>query len=272
MHLGDRIYTLRTAKGLSQSDLADALEVSRQSVSKWETNTSVPDLEKLVKMSAFFGISLDELVTGEGASKETEEKTMAEPPQTVVIRTAKTPARKIVGWILLIVGAALALSGGPWAMLLALPFVVLGTVCLLAKRHTTYWSVWTAVVLLDGYLQMTTGIRWTLVFWTLDYAQDMNYMRLATGWGMLLWRLAFIILTVFLFSREERTPHGWIYVLTGLAILGLLIPVAQYITASGAFVILGWIKLAAVTALLTALFRWLRERKNPIASEQDDPL
>ena len=70
MTLGERIYKLRTEKEMSQGDLADALEVSRQSISKWETNGSVPELDKLVKLSEIFGISLDELVTG----KETEQQ------------------------------------------------------------------------------------------------------------------------------------------------------------------------------------------------------
>lgn len=64
MSLGERIYKLRTEKEMSQGDLADALEVSRQSISKWETNGSVPELDKLIKLSEIFGISLDELVTG----------------------------------------------------------------------------------------------------------------------------------------------------------------------------------------------------------------
>jgi len=64
MNLGESIYRLRTERNMSQGDLADALDVSRQSVSKWENNMAVPDLDKLVKMSELFGITLDELVTG----------------------------------------------------------------------------------------------------------------------------------------------------------------------------------------------------------------
>ena len=51
MNLGEKIYTLRTKSNMSQGALADALDVSRQSISKWENNTSVPELEKLIKMS-----------------------------------------------------------------------------------------------------------------------------------------------------------------------------------------------------------------------------
>ena len=59
MTLGETIRTVRSEKGMSQGDLADALDVSRQSVSKWETDASVPELDKLVKMCDLFGVSLD---------------------------------------------------------------------------------------------------------------------------------------------------------------------------------------------------------------------
>jgi DNA-binding XRE family transcriptional regulator len=58
---GKKIYELRTEKTLSQGDLADRLDVSRQSVSKWGKNTAVPDLDKLIKIRDIFEISLDEL-------------------------------------------------------------------------------------------------------------------------------------------------------------------------------------------------------------------
>ena len=52
MTLGERLARLRAQAGLSQDDLAERLDVSRQSVSKWENNVSVPDLDKLVKLGA----------------------------------------------------------------------------------------------------------------------------------------------------------------------------------------------------------------------------
>lgn len=65
MTLGERLIQLRAKAGLNQDTLAEQLGVSRQSVSKWENDASVPDLEKLVKLSGVFGVSLDELVKGE---------------------------------------------------------------------------------------------------------------------------------------------------------------------------------------------------------------
>lgn len=65
MTLGQRIHTLRSAAGLSQEQLAERLDVSRQAISKWELDTSAPDLDKLVLLGNLFGISLDQLVKGE---------------------------------------------------------------------------------------------------------------------------------------------------------------------------------------------------------------
>lgn len=64
MNLSENIFRLRTKMGLSQGDLANELDVSRQSVSKWENGTATPELEKLIGLSDVFGVSIDELVYG----------------------------------------------------------------------------------------------------------------------------------------------------------------------------------------------------------------
>ena len=89
MKLGNNIYLLRTRKGLSQGDLAEALDVSRQSVSKWETGGATPDLDKLLALCDLFGVTLDELVRGEVAEEPTApvaEEICNAPP------VAETPA------------------------------------------------------------------------------------------------------------------------------------------------------------------------------------
>ena len=64
MTMGQRLVRLRNERCLSQDALAAALGVSRQSVSKWETDASIPDLDRLVKLSELYEVSLDELVKG----------------------------------------------------------------------------------------------------------------------------------------------------------------------------------------------------------------
>ncbi|MBQ5897690.1 MAG: helix-turn-helix transcriptional regulator, partial [Oscillospiraceae bacterium] len=74
MTLGEKIYKLRTERNLSQGDLSEILEVSRQSVSKWENGAATPDLDKIIKLSEIFGITIDELVKNEDVSVSVSEE------------------------------------------------------------------------------------------------------------------------------------------------------------------------------------------------------
>lgn len=63
MELGEKIMTQRKLRGWSQEDLSNQLDVSRQSVSKWESGASTPDLDKIIRMSQLFGVTTDYLLT-----------------------------------------------------------------------------------------------------------------------------------------------------------------------------------------------------------------
>lgn len=65
MILADKIINERKKNGWSQEELADMLDVSRQSVSKWESAQSIPDLQKILKMADIFGVSTDYLLKDE---------------------------------------------------------------------------------------------------------------------------------------------------------------------------------------------------------------
>lgn len=64
MEFQNRLYDLRKKRGISQEELAGEVGVSRQTISKWETGESTPDMEKMIALSTYFGITLDELVLG----------------------------------------------------------------------------------------------------------------------------------------------------------------------------------------------------------------
>ena len=92
MILADKIIMLRKKQGWSQEELAEKLEVSRQSVSKWEGGLSVPDLNKIIAMSALFGVSTDFLLKDELeeiAPSETAETDDA-PPHSVSAEEANS--------------------------------------------------------------------------------------------------------------------------------------------------------------------------------------
>ncbi len=146
MSIGTKIYELRTAKNLSQGDLADRLDVSRQSVSKWETDMAVPDLDKLMKLCDVFEISLDEL-TGREVIKQREYPTGRQ-------NKTSTPAQRVIGYILftlsLIFGLFIVLFGTNEAdfiilLPIALAMLVCGLLCLFAGNKALYWCIWTAL-------------------------------------------------------------------------------------------------------------------------------
>ena len=62
MVLGEKLKRLRKSRGLSQEQLAAELNVSRQSISKWELGESKPEIENLIALSEFFNVSIDELL------------------------------------------------------------------------------------------------------------------------------------------------------------------------------------------------------------------
>jgi transcriptional regulator with XRE-family HTH domain len=148
MNLGENIYRLRTERNLSQGDFADALEVSRQSVSKWENNSAVPELEKLMKMAELFGITLDELVTG-----ATKEEPVAPPPQETPGPQAKRmlTTQQIIGIVLLgfgglcfIVFTVVGIFTGNLLLDLftGLPLMLCGLICLVYKKNIGLKCAW----------------------------------------------------------------------------------------------------------------------------------
>ena len=65
MILSEKIIMLRKKYGWSQEELAERLDISRQSVSKWEQAQSIPDLDKIIQLSTFFNVSTDYLIKDE---------------------------------------------------------------------------------------------------------------------------------------------------------------------------------------------------------------
>ena len=85
MNLSEKILHCRKKVGMSQLDLADALGVSRQAVSKWETGESNPDVTKLPQMAALFGVTTDYLLSDEPVEKAAEPAETPEPPQSTQV-------------------------------------------------------------------------------------------------------------------------------------------------------------------------------------------
>lgn len=76
MNMADRIQYLRKAKGFSQEELANKVGVSRQAVSKWESEQSTPDIEKIIIMSELFEVTTDYILKGIEPVNITNRKTI----------------------------------------------------------------------------------------------------------------------------------------------------------------------------------------------------
>ena len=153
MTLAEKILSLRTAQGLSQGDLAERLEVSRQSVSKWETGQSVPDLDKIIRLADQFGVSVDELVR-ESALPQPDPEQSAPEPQVIYMDHRQGPTlTQVLGIILMVLGGLLIvlslLSNGA-GLLIGLGLVVTALPLLLARKHP--WLILGWVIVGLGYV------------------------------------------------------------------------------------------------------------------------
>ena len=73
MSLGNHLFEARKKRGLSQEEVAGKLGVSRQTISKWETDETLPDIRQSKRLAALYGLSLDELVEFDMDVKESQE-------------------------------------------------------------------------------------------------------------------------------------------------------------------------------------------------------
>ena len=111
MTIADRIQSLRKSKGMSQEELADAVGVSRQAVSKWESEQATPDLEKVVIMSDIFEVTTDYLLKGIEPVKTDDHKTMADViDQKVLTEKNGSRAKTALKWFLIGFGILLAID------------------------------------------------------------------------------------------------------------------------------------------------------------------
>ncbi|MCI6054237.1 helix-turn-helix domain-containing protein [Dysosmobacter sp.] len=275
MSLGTNISRLRAEKHLSQGDLAELLDVSRQSVSKWETDGSVPDLDKLVKLSRVFDVTLDELVTGEAPA--------AAQPAAAPQSFHGYSGGKIAGTILLCM-AFLAVLVGTVAggrltgLFVCIPFSICGVICFLAQKHPGLWCAWAVYLTLELDIRWATGISWQLTLRTFSLQ---NYTCLLIAWVQLIAMLVMFTVTLHSF-RHTRFPlnrrnflllgGGWA-VLAGLYALKIwgywqMMQIPNLNHGLGQRLLLRCIDLtflvgfaALLTATVCALRSWRRRRK-----------
>ena len=126
MDLGKKLFELRKVKKLSQEDVAEKLNVTRQTVSKWETNQSTPDFDKIVPLCDLYGISTDELLKDEVKKEQKDDK--VENKKNIYENMTKNQinqkSAEIVSSSILIFIVAIAFAGIGVAVLRWNPIVV----------------------------------------------------------------------------------------------------------------------------------------------------
>lgn len=228
MSLGERIRSLRTERNMSQNDLAESLKVSRQSISKWETDGATPDLDKLVSMSEIFGITLDKLI--KGATPIPAMQALGAETSSPAPNAKEVPIRaphRIAGIILLCFGALIAillflLGGGLASLMFASPFLFCGIICLYTHKRAGLWCGWAVYLCVDLYLRYATGITWRIIWMTAQFTPEMNYMRLAIGWGQFLVGVLLIVLTLWSYRKKTAASNKKHIILAGTDLLLLV--------------------------------------------------
>jgi len=286
MTLGERIMTLRMEQQMSQSDLAEALDVSRQSISKWETDSSVPELDKLVALCEIFGVSMDMLVRGIGDSSDHRKErpqaaqpapeTETAPPETEaappreVIHMVKFETRKITGVLLFICAAVCmvigALSGDLAAgNLLAMPFIICGIICCACRKRAGLWCAWTVYLLGQIYIRVATGIHTYFLIAFLKGEMELT-INAIMAFAELVLTLLLVFFTVWSFrnepvkmpeSRKNMLLAGWILLAAARFALGLVSPMVTTRTFYWIFtVVKDWILYIALNVLAVLTYHW----------------
>ena len=119
MNIGERIYELRRKNSMSQEDLAEKMNVSRQSISKWESNQSVPEVEKIIQLSNIFNVSTDWILKGENSKKQTSQSNKNNLKSVQTVSTALNYTGFVIGTFILFEKQAV------WAVAVPIVFSIL---------------------------------------------------------------------------------------------------------------------------------------------------
>lgn len=146
MTFGEKLSKLRKENNYTQEQLADILGVSRQSVSKWESNMAYPETEKLIFLAKLFRCSTDYLLNDECVSKNGVTSTNSTTAKSGLFTT-----QKVIGYILLTVSLIAGilvslLSESDEELFILLPVVLsilaCSLICLFVEQKAGYWCVW----------------------------------------------------------------------------------------------------------------------------------
>ena len=160
--IGERIYDLRNRNNMSQGNLADKLDVSRQTISKWENNMCLPEAEKLLQLSEIFGVSIDYILKGEAEPQPSQEPIYIYVKDPEGAKYDEKTLRKYAGLVLSAVCGVLtiifALESSIFILLTA-PMTVLGVLLAINLKHPVLvfsWLLYAVVMVAAPYYTSVT--------------------------------------------------------------------------------------------------------------------
>ena len=286
MKLGEQIYEFRKERNLSQGDLADKLGVSRQSISKWENNLAMPELDKIVMLSEIFDVSIDRFLKGDAVAVTEEKAETMENDMQESENRVRTKRNNIVGIALLsICGLALLILtvlGGLGGLLtggaIIIPIVIIAIIYLKLRENEGLYSLWTVLMYLDLVTPFFTGISRHLVRYTFSRDVIINPTVLIMSWIYLLFTIFVIAYSFKVYinraiNNETKFKNRAITVLIILIlsivctvinnhfIFSYLIDSRNYILASILSCIFTEINFISLWTLVISLVRYLKYKK-----------
>jgi len=264
MTLGEKILSLRIEHHLSQGDLAEKMRVSRQSISKWETGASVPDIDKLIILSDMFSVSLDALVKNQEPEEREEVKENDFKTQEIPL---KYPPRKIVGYILFGVGLLSIVLG--LAVNLSLSFLggyllLCSIICLTFKNHPELMIGWGTFLPCAYLLPRITSANMGMIFHPYVYQGELP-LSLIVSFSF--WIVLFLLIFVTV-NRTRMKKHPLLF--CGWAVFSQIygfIPIAFRHTEETmkSYLILSWCVILFLLVLLfftgKSLYGYLKSSK-----------
>ncbi len=202
MTIGERISELRRTASLSQEYVAEKLGVSRQAVSKWETDASAPDTYNLIALSSLFGVSVEYLATGRTPTPTPDEAHKAGLQKAI-------GTQRILGFILLGAGLISLILGILLEEILILLsfYMLLGSViCLAVHKNIGFFSMWAFLALTALCLSGMVGNLFCIFIPSFynDLSYGMSSIWMIISFIFWIWLLAAITVTVVRIVKNKK--------------------------------------------------------------------
>lgn len=207
MNIGQRLFELRKAKQLSQEEVAEKLNVTRQTVSKWETDQSTPDFDKIVPICNLYEITADELFNGQKEIDNLEEN--EDNTEFVKRKKAKNIGK---GILLYFIGIVWIMISVP---VLTMNPVIAAAVMLIIFGIATFLIVYTCIIYKNKKTakeehesKIIKQIKMIISLITLIIYLTISFTTMAWHVTWILWIIAFligeIIKLIFMLKGDEN--------------------------------------------------------------------